>query len=180
MTLRQRLTRRRSLAALTTLTLVLAACGSDSDPTFGPGEGSPASTFNGPPNGDASSVSGGMYRIEGVGLGSSCVFAREFEDKFPCDLWKGESQSFQSVMFASFSKVIVGEAMIGVASSKVLTSVESEHVNRYQTDGTLTMFVIEGMDTETLEVTFVADDGTSAECVYAPRESEAIQCKDWS
>ncbi|MEZ5225377.1 MAG: hypothetical protein R2710_01540 [Acidimicrobiales bacterium] len=27
---------------------------------------------------------------------------------------------------------------------------------------------------------FVANDGTSAECVYAPREAEAIQCNDWN
>ncbi|MEZ5377725.1 MAG: hypothetical protein R2733_14565 [Acidimicrobiales bacterium] len=180
MTLRLRFARRQSLAALIALTLVIAACGSAPEATFGTGGGSTASTLSTIPSRAASPLSGLEYRIEGVGLGSSCEFTGEFEDKFPCDLWEGESLSFQSVMFASFSVVVASEAVIGAASSKLLTSVESEHVERYQIDGTLVMFVVEGMDVETIGIEFVANDGTSAECVYAPREAEAIQCNDWN
>ena len=42
------------------------------------------------------------------------------------------------------------------------------------------MFVVEGMDTETLDVRFAADDGTSADCVYMPRQNLALVCEDWS
>lgn len=122
------------------------------------------------------------YTIEGVGVGSTCTFTDEFEDAFPCDSWEGVSPAEYSINDALIRILRTGDVLLGVASTKPLTAIKSTFIDGYQIDGTLAVLQLDASDRDALNgsaIEFLADDGTSATCIFGSAQDRSLDCDDW-